>query len=118
MFCVRTTILAHFTGSGGSPIILSVPSQVILRQATNPEKRNFMQAAIGRGYISTALQELEPSVYKVRLDAPPSGFTAYYVEAHYPSEVVEPFKFTSTVKVVPDVTEYQWEMASDRARQR
>jgi hypothetical protein len=32
--------------------------------------------------------------------------------------VVEPFKFTSGVKVVPDVTEYQWEMASDRARQR
>jgi PhoPQ-activated pathogenicity-related protein len=97
---------------------LFAPSQVILRQATNPEKRNFMQAAIDRGYISTALQENEPGVYKVRLDAPPSGFTAYYIEAHYPSEVVEPFKFTSGVKVVPDVTEYQWEMASDRARQR
>lgn len=25
MFCVGTNILAHFSGSGGSPIILSVP---------------------------------------------------------------------------------------------
>tara|TARA_B110000467_G_C17869005_1_gene238823 strand:- start:105 stop:518 length:414 start_codon:yes stop_codon:yes gene_type:complete len=94
------------------------PSQVLLWQATNPEKRNFMQAVIGRAYSSTPLQEIEPGVYQVRVDAPPSGFTAYYIEAHYPSGVVEPFKFTSGVKVVPDVTEYQWEMASDRARQR
>jgi len=92
------------------------PSKVLLWQATNPEKRNFMQAVIGRAYASTPLQEIEPGVYQVRLDAPPSGFTAYYIEAHYPSGVVEPFKFTSGVKVVPDDTEYKWKMASDRAR--
>jgi len=33
MFCVGTDILAHFSGSGGSPIILSAPFYGIKKKA-------------------------------------------------------------------------------------
>lgn len=94
------------------------PTQVLLWQATNPEKRNFMQAVIGRAYTSTPLTEIEPGIYQVKVDPPETGFTAYYVEAEYPSGLSIPFKFSTGVKVVPDVTEYQWQMAPERARRR
>lgn len=94
------------------------PTEVLLWQATNPDKRNFMQAMIGRGYTSTPLKEVEPGVYQVKLDPPESGFTAYYIEAHYPSGLAMPFKFSSGVKVVPDVVGYQWQMAPDSVRRR
>lgn len=76
-----------------------------------------MQARIGRAYTSTVLEESEPGVYKVKLDAPESGYTAYYIEMTYPSGLEKPFKFSSGVKVVPDVTEFEWELAPDSARE-
>ena len=94
------------------------PTQVLLWQATNPEKRNFMQAVIGRAYVSTPLVEIEPGMYQVKIDPPDTGFTAYYLEAEYPSGLDIPFKFSTGVKVVPDTTEYQWQMAPSRSRQR
>ena len=92
------------------------PTKVLLWQASNPENRNFMQAVIGRAYESTVLSEVEPGLYQIQLDAPDEGYTAYYVEAHYPSGLSVPFKFTSGVKVVPDTTEFNWEMASPETR--
>ena len=94
------------------------PAQVLLWQATNPEKRNFMQAVIGRAYTSTPLVEVEPGVYQVKLAPPETGFTAYYLEAEYPSGLDIPFKFSTGVKIVPDVTDYQWQMAPERSRRR
>jgi PhoPQ-activated pathogenicity-related protein len=96
---------------------LDQPEQVLLWQAHNPDARNFMQARIGRAYTSTVLEESEPGVYKVKLDAPESGYTAYYIEMTYPSGLEKPFKFSSGVKVVPDVTEFEWELAPDSARE-
>jgi len=40
MFCVRTNILAHFSGSGGSPIILSVsagPLEWVFREVASQQ---------------------------------------------------------------------------------
>ncbi len=96
---------------------LDKPTEVLLWQAHNPDRRNFMQAVIGRAYESTPLSEVDPGVYRVRLAAPDSGYTAYYVEVHYPSGVSEPFKFTSGVKVVPDVTEFEWRLTPESTRQ-
>ena len=95
---------------------LDEPIEVLLWQAHNPEQRNFMQAVIGRAYTSTPLEAVEPGVYKIKLDAPETGYTAYCVEMHYPSGLEMPLKFTSGVKVVPDVTEYQWEFTPDSSR--
>jgi PhoPQ-activated pathogenicity-related protein len=95
---------------------LDEPIEVLLWQAHNPDSRNFTQAVIGRAYTSSPLEEIESGVYQVKLDPPEKGYTAYYVEMHYPSGIGVPFKFSSGVKVVPDVTEYQWEFLPDSAR--
>ena len=97
---------------------LDEPAAVLLWQAHNPESRNFMQARIGKAYTSTPLTEVEPGVYSVKLEPPASGYTAYYIEMAYPSGIDTPLKFSTGVKVVPDVTEYEWEMAPDSARER
>ena len=65
---------------------------------------------------STALTETEPGVFQIKLDPPETGYTAYYVELAFPSGTVEPLKFSTGVKVVPDVVEHEWKMAPARAR--
>lgn len=96
---------------------LTEPLEVLLWQAHNPQSRNFTQAVIGRAYESSPLQEVAPGVYQAKIEPPESGFTAYYLEMHYPSGIDEPLKFSSGVKVVPDVTEYQWQFTPDSSRQ-
>ena len=95
---------------------LDKPSQVLLWQAHNPESRNFTQAILGKAYKSSPLSEIEAGVYQIKLDAPEQGYTAYYVEMHYPSGISEPFKFSTGVKVVPDVTDYEWQFTPDSSR--
>ena len=104
----------------GTITVLSLdePTTVLLWQAHNPESRNFMQAVIGRAYTSTPLTEVEPGLYRAKLEPPASGYTAYYIEMAYPSGISTPLKFSTGVKVVPDVTEYAWEMAPESARNR
>ncbi len=97
-------------------LTLDEPKEVLLWQAHNPEARNFMQARIGRAYTSSVLEEVEPGVFKARIDTPDTGYTAYYIEMIYPSGLEKPLKFSSGVKIVPDVTEYQWQQAPDSAR--
>lgn len=94
------------------------PTKVLLWQASNPENRNFMQAVIGRAYTSSVLEAIEPGVYQAKVKEPDSGFTAYYIEAEYPSGLKVPFKFSSGVKIVPDTVEHQWQMAPERLRRR
>lgn len=102
----------------GTITVLSLdePEQVLLWQAHNPEARNFMQPVIGRAYTSTVLNEVELGVYKAKIDPPAEGFISYYIEMAYPSTTSAPLKFSSGVKVVPDTTDYEWEIvpASER----
>ena len=96
---------------------LDKPTQVLLWQAHNPDKRDFRKEIIGRAYTSTPLQEVEPGKYVVKLDAPKSGYTAYYVEMEYPSGLKGiPFKFSTGIKIVPDIVEYKWKKASKKDR--
>lgn len=99
-------------------LTLDRPTEVLLWQAHNPESRNFMQDVIGRAYQSTVVSEVEPGRYVVKLEPPAEGFTAYYLEMTYPSGLSVPFKFSSGVKIVPDVTNYTWEMAPQSRRDR
>ena len=96
---------------------LDEPLEVLLWQAHNPNSRNFTQATIGRAYESTPLSEIESGVYQAKVEAPSQGYTAYYVEMHYPSGINAPLKFSTGVKVVPDVTEHEWQFLPDSARQ-
>lgn len=93
-------------------LTLDDPIEVLLWQAHNPEDRNFMKDVIGDAYRSTPLQGVEPGKYVVKLNPPKRGFTAYYIEMAYPSGLKVPFKFSTGIKIVPDVTQHKWRKAT------
>lgn len=95
---------------------LDEPTQVLLWQAHNPESRNFTQAVIGRAYQSTPLKPVAEGVYQVRVQAPEEGYTAYYVEIEFPGGTELPLKFSSGVKIVPNVREFEWEVSPESSR--
>jgi len=83
------------------------PLTVKLWQETNPLHRDFRVEAIGRGYQSTALEPVSPGVYVARVPKPDKGWTAFFVEATFAGEGKYPFKFTTSVRVLPDVEPFK-----------
>jgi PhoPQ-activated pathogenicity-related protein len=84
------------------------PSAVKLWQATNPGARDFRLSSIGEKWKATALKADGSGEYLARPARPARGFTAYMVELTFPSGVpLAPFKFTTGVKVVPDVEPFK-----------
>jgi PhoPQ-activated pathogenicity-related protein len=79
------------------------PSVVKLWQASNPKARDFRLMTIGPVYWSKDLEDHGDGVYIGHIDKPDKGFTAYFVELTYPSGGKYPFKFTTAVRVTPDV---------------
>ncbi|MBN2311682.1 MAG: PhoPQ-activated pathogenicity [Candidatus Hydrogenedentes bacterium] len=81
----------------------TVPTKVVLWQATNPEARDFRLESIGEAWSGTPAEESGPGVFRAALDAPPSGWTAFFLELEFPNPVFDsPFKFTTGVSIVPD----------------
>jgi len=89
----------------GSISVQSVtkPSEVRLWQATNPKARDFRLDTIGKAYTSVVLADQGNGTYVGRVPKPASGWTAYFVEMTYPGSAEQPFKFTTGVRVIPDV---------------
>lgn len=79
------------------------PSAVKLWQASNPDARDFRLEKIGPAYKSTDLAPAGNGVYTVQLPKPEKGFTAGFVELTFPTPGGSEWKFTTDVKVVPDV---------------
>ena len=79
------------------------PTEVKLWQATNPNARDFRLAVIGPAYKATVLTEESAGVYVAKLEKPEKGWTASFVELTFPSSVKYPFKFTTAVRITPDV---------------
>jgi PhoPQ-activated pathogenicity-related protein len=92
------------------------PQEVNLWQATNPAARDFRVDAIGKAYTRTTLGQERPGVYVGRVEKPPRGYTAFFVELVYPSGGKYPFKFTTEVSIVPDVLPFKWEDAKKDRR--
>jgi len=84
------------------------PAEVNLWQATNPKARDFRVDSIGKAYKMTRLQQTSPGKYVGRVEKPPAGYTAFFVELVYPSGGKYPFKFTTEVSVVPDVLPFKF----------
>jgi PhoPQ-activated pathogenicity-related protein len=82
------------------------PTEVKLWAAVNPEKRDFRLMSIGPAYKSTVLEEEGSGNYVARVPKPEKGFAAYFVELTFPSGGKYPFKFTTAVRVAPDVYPY------------
>jgi PhoPQ-activated pathogenicity-related protein len=87
------------------------PREVRLWQATNPKARDFRLDVIGKAWTSTLLAPSAPGEWRASLVAPPSGFTAFFVELTYgaPAGGAEPLKLTTTVSVVPNVLPFELE---------
>jgi PhoPQ-activated pathogenicity-related protein len=84
------------------------PSAVTLWQATNPRARDFRLSSIGAKWKRTPLAPQPGGEYVAKVPRPLRGFTAYLVEVTFPSGVPRaPFKFTTGVKVVPDIEPFK-----------
>lgn len=91
---------------------VDAPTEVRLWRATNPTARDFRKEVIGAAYTSSILTDHGGGVYVGQVPVPPAGWTAFFVELTYASGGPSPFKFTTQVRVVPDVLPY----AADRDR--
>lgn len=79
------------------------PSEVKVWMAVNPEARDFRVEKVGRIYKATSLKESKPGEWIAKAPKLEKGYAAYFVELQYPSGTKYPYKFTSGVKVWPDV---------------
>ena len=82
------------------------PSAVRLWQAVNPSARNFRLDVIGAAFTSTALEPAAPDTWVARVDTPPKGWKAFFVEMRFDGKGKHPLKMTSGVRVVPDTLPY------------
>ncbi|MGE0132733.1 MAG: PhoPQ-activated pathogenicity-related family protein [Blastocatellales bacterium] len=80
------------------------PTEVKLWQASNPGARDFRLTSIGPKWKSSPLQDQGNGVYVAKVAPPKRGYTAYMIELTFPSgQPLAPFKFTTGVKVIPDI---------------
>jgi len=84
------------------------PTEVKLWQATNPDARDFRMEKIGPKYQGSVLTDHGGGTYVGKVDEPPKGWTAFFVELKFPSGCEAPFKFTTQVRVIPDVLPYKF----------
>lgn len=82
------------------------PLAVTLWQANNPEHRDFREESIGRAYQGSPLEPESPGVYVARVAETAKGWTAFFVEAAFAGPGKYPFKFTTAVRVLPEVEPY------------
>jgi len=101
----RPRMTWKFAKNGGVQVKTErAPESVKLWQATNPEARDFRLEKIGMAYKETPLAQTGgQGTYVARVEKPAKGWTAYFVEVTYPSGGKYPFKFTTPVRVIPDV---------------
>lgn len=90
----------------------AAPSGVRLWKAHNPQTRDFRVEHLGNAYAATELTPEADGSYIARVEAPTTGFAAWFVEIDFPSGGPHPFKFTTPVTITPDVTPHRWEDAA------
>jgi len=78
------------------------PEQVLLWQATNPKARNFRLDVLGPAFRASPVAPSDPNTWEGRIEAPPAGWTAYFVEMTFTGGGKYPLKVTSGVRVVPE----------------
>jgi len=79
------------------------PIAAALWQAANPLGRDFRLEAIGPAYRRSTLEERGDGVYIAKSPEPAQGWVAYFIELTFASGGPYPFKFTTGVRVAPDV---------------
>jgi len=87
------------------------PSAVKLWQATNPNARDFRVDSIGQIWTSTDLKE-EDGVYVAKVEKPEKGWTAFFAELNYANGTAAPYKFTTQVRVIPEVKPFKYKQGT------
>jgi len=85
------------------------PDAVKLWQATNPDARDFRLETIGAAWQSSDLKDVGGGVHVAKVAKPEKGWTAFFAELTYGSGTATPFKFTTQVRVVPDVKPFKYQ---------
>lgn len=81
--------------------------RLTLWQGTNPDARDFRQETIGKPFRMRMLMPEEDGRYRVRVEKPEAGYTAFFVEHRYDVQGQSlPLVFTTQVRVLPDVLEH------------
>ncbi len=89
------------------------PQEVRLWQATNPDARDFRLETIGKAYASSRLKDAGGGTFVGRVSEPEKGWTAYFVELTYGRGGSLPLKFTTAVRVVPDVLPFEGKLEEE-----
>ena len=87
------------------------PAEVNLWQGTNPQGAGLPRRHHRRGLHRNAAGQARRRKLDWQGEAPPAGFTAYFVELVFSGATRSPFKFTTEVSVTPDVLPFGWEDA-------
>jgi PhoPQ-activated pathogenicity-related protein len=85
------------------------PTEVKLWQATNPDARDFRLETLGPVWTSAPLTDQGGGVYVASVPKPAKGWTAFFIELTFPGGSPAPFKFTTEVRVTPDVVRHKFE---------
>ena len=98
---------------GGAAITAHVkggiePSEVLLWQASNPETRDFRVDTIGRAWTSTPVDVSDDGQWVGAVDAPATGWSAFFLEFTFPGPGEAPFKFSTEIEVVPEDLPFGW----------
>lgn len=83
------------------------PKALLLWQATNPRARDFRMETFGAGYTSSVVAVNETGVYRAKVPAPKSGWTAWFLEFVYDVGARTPLKLTTEVAVSPKVLPFR-----------
>lgn len=79
----------------------SEPSDVKLWQASNSSARDFRYSTIGSGWSQISLPDQGGGRWEAQVDEPAVGWTAYFIEMHYPGDGLFDYTFTTGVHVTP-----------------
>jgi PhoPQ-activated pathogenicity-related protein len=85
------------------------PDGVKLWQASNADARDFRLETIHDAWTSSPLQDGGDGVYVAKVEKPAKGWTAFFAELTYRNGKATPFKFTTEVRVTPDVTPFKYQ---------
>ena len=79
-------------------------------QAINPDAdaRDFRLETLGPKYESTTLMAQEKGIYLAKVEKPAKGWTAFFAELTFPNTGPAPFKFTTEVRIVPEVVPFKF----------
>ena len=110
---VNGTKLPQFTWTVPKDGVIRVktsdkPSDVKLWQATNPDARDFRLMTIKDTWQSSPLAADGKLGYEARIAKPEKGWTAFFVELTYANGTATPLKFTTEVRVTPDVLPHKY----------